>query len=122
MDNSVLSCFVLSPLPVYLYLDGNRYLSDSAVFRIILLINIKFTALVFALYIYRGMLLAFALFPENGRHLKGLYGECHLASVFAVGVVGYFPYVINTVNITIFYIRDCPMLKSEAGKFTPPAC
>ena len=43
-----------------------------------------------------------------------------LAATFGVGVVGYFPYVINIVRYHDILYPGLPVLKSEALKFTPP--
>ena len=114
---SFLLCFIA--VACLLYLDANRYFLILLASILIMLINIKFTALVFAAIFTAGALLVFYI---SNRRLafKRTFIVGALATIFALGVVGYFPYVINTVKYHDILYPGLPMLKSEALKFTPP--
>jgi hypothetical protein len=114
---SFLLCFIA--IACLLYKDGNRYFLMLLSSIIILLINIKFTALVFTCLFTGGMLLVFAITRKWQTFKRALLVSA-ISSVFAVGVVGYFPYMINILQYHDILYPGLPMLKSEAGKFTPP--
>jgi hypothetical protein len=102
-----------------LYLDVNRYFLILLSSILIMLINIKFTALVFAAIFTAGMLLVF-LISRRRQAFKRSFIVAALSAAFAIGVVGYFPYVINVVRYHDILYPGLPVLKSEALKFTPP--
>jgi len=85
-----------------------------------MLVNIKFTSLVFAAIFTAGLLMAL-LASQKYKAFKKSIMVAVLATAFSIGVVGYFPYVINTVKYHDILYPGLPMLKSEALKFTPPA-
>jgi hypothetical protein len=85
-----------------------------------MLVNIKFTSLVFAAVFTAGMLMTFLVTKKYKTFKKSILAAV-LATAFGVGVVGYFPFVINIVRYHDILYPGLPMLKSEALKFTPPA-
>jgi hypothetical protein len=114
---SFLLCFIA--IGCLLYLEADRYFLVLLASILIILINIKFTALVFAGIFTTGMLLAF-LVGKRWQAFKRAFIVSALSSIFAVGVVGYFPYMINIVQYHDILYPGLKVLKSEAGKFTPP--
>ena len=114
---SFLLCFIA--VACLLYQDADRYFLILLASVLIMLINIKFTALVFAAIFTAGMLLTFLVCRKRPAFKKSFIVAA-MATVFAIGVVGYFPYVINTVQYHDILYPGLPMLKSEALKFTPP--
>jgi hypothetical protein len=115
--SSFLLCFIA--VACLLYLDANRYFLILLSSILIILINTKFTALVFAGIFTTGMLLVFFL-SHRWKAFKRALIVSVLSASFAVGVVGYFPYMINILQYHDIFYPGLPMLKSEAGKFTPP--
>ncbi len=114
---SFLLCFIA--IACLLYLEANRYFLILLGSILIILINIKFTALVFAGIFTIGMLLAFFV-GKRWQAFKRAFIVSVLAAIFAVGVVGYFPYMINIVQYHDILYPGLKVLKSEAAKFTPP--
>jgi hypothetical protein len=114
---SFLLCFIA--VACLLYLEANRYFLVLLASILILLINTKFTALVFAGIFTTGMLLVF-LAGKRWQAFKKAFIVSTVATVFAVGVVGYFPYMINIVRYHDILYPGLKVLKSEAAKFTPP--
>ena len=114
---SFLLCFIA--VACLLYLDANRYFLMLLASILIIVINIKFTALVFAGIFTGGMLFTFFLCKRRQAFSRTFIVSA-IASVFAVGVVGYFPYMINIIQYHDILYPGLPMLKSEALKFTPP--
>jgi hypothetical protein len=114
---SFLLCFIA--VACLLYLDANRYFLMLLASILIMVINIKFTALVFGGIFTCGMLFTF-LACKKKQAFRRAFITSALATVFAVGVVGYFPYMINIVKYHDILYPGLPMLKSEALKFTPP--
>jgi hypothetical protein len=114
---SFLLCFIATAC--LLYLSADRFYGVLLASILIILVNIKFTSLVFAAIFTAGMLLVFLVSKKYALFKKSLI-VASLATVFGIGVVGYFPYVINTVQYHDILYPGLPMLKSEALKFTPP--
>jgi hypothetical protein len=114
---SFLLCFIA--IGCLLYMDTNRYFLSLLASILIILINIKFTALVFACIFTAGLLLVF-LVEKRWQAFKRAFIVSALASLFAIGVVGYFPYIINIVQYHDILYPGLKVLKSEAAKFTPP--
>jgi hypothetical protein len=114
---SFLLCFIATAC--LLYLSADRYYLILLASILIMLVNIKFTSLVFAAIFTAGMLLVFLVSRKYALFKKSLI-VASLATAFGIGVVGYFPYVINTVQYHNILYPGLPMLKSEALKFTPP--
>ncbi len=114
---SFMLCFIA--VACLLYLDVNRYFLILLASVLIMLINIKFTALVFAVIFTAGMLLVF-LISKRKQAFKRSFMVAALSTLFAIGVVGYFPYMINIVRYHDILYPGLPILKSEALKFTPP--
>jgi hypothetical protein len=114
---SFLLCFIA--IAWLLYLEANRYFLILLASILVILINIKFTALVFAGIFTVGMLLTFFV-CKRWQVFKRAFIVSVLATIFAVGVVGYFPYMINIVKYHDILYPGLKVLKSEAGKFTPP--
>jgi hypothetical protein len=115
--SSFLLCFIA--VACLLYLDANRYFLILLASILIILINIKFTALVFAGIFTFGMLGVFYLCKRRQAFKRALIVSM-LSATFSVGVVGYFPYMINILQYHDIFYPGLKMLKSEAGKFTPP--
>jgi hypothetical protein len=116
--SSFLLCFIA--LACLLFLDTNRYFFIMLASVLVIVINIKFTSLVFAAIFTAGMLLAFRAGRQWQSFKKALFVTL-LASVFAVGVVGYFPYTINIVRYHDIFYPGLKTLKKEAAKVTVPA-
>jgi hypothetical protein len=114
---SFLLCFIA--VACLLYLDADRYYLFLLASILIIVVNIKFTALVFAALFTSGMLAVFIV-SKKWMTFEKTFVVAVLATGFAVGVVGYFPYMINTVQYHDILYPGLPMLKSEALKFTPP--
>jgi len=114
---SFLLCFIA--IACLLYLEANRYFLILLASILIILINIKFTALVFAGIFTVGMLLIFFI-CKRWKDFRRAFIVSVLATIFAVGVVGYFPYMINIVQYHDILYPGLKVLKSEAAKFTPP--
>jgi hypothetical protein len=114
---SFLLCFIA--VSCLLFLDSNRYFLILLASILIIIINIKFTALVFAGIFTCGSLLVFWVCKRRQTFRK-VFIVSSLASVFAVGVVGYFPYMINILQYHDVLYPGLKVLKSEAAKFTPP--
>ena len=114
---SFMLCFIA--VAGLLHLDANRYFLILLSSILIILINIKFTAIVFAVIFTSGMLLIF-LIAKRRLAFKRSFIVAALSAGFAIGVVGYFPYVINAVRYHDILYPGLPVLKSEALKFTPP--
>lgn len=115
--SSFLLCFIT--VACLLYLEADKYFLILLASILIILINIKFTALVFAGIFTTGMLLAFIV-GKRWQAFKRAFIISSLAAIFAVGVVGYFPYMINIVQYHDILYPGLKVLKSEAAKFTPP--
>ena len=113
---SFLLCFIA--VACLLYLDTNRFFLILLASILIMVINIKFTALVFAGIFTCGMLLVF-LAAKCWQAFKKALIVSALATGFAVAVVGYFPYMINITKYHDILYPGLKMLKSEAAKFTP---
>ncbi|HEV3223980.1 MAG TPA: hypothetical protein VGZ90_13920 [Puia sp.] len=114
---SFLLCFIA--VACLLYLETNRYFLILLASILVILINIKFTSLVFAGIFTAGMLLAFIV-CNRWQAFKRTFFVSTMATIFAIGVVGYFPYMINIVRYHDILYPGLKVLKSEAGKFTPP--
>jgi hypothetical protein len=114
---SFLLCFIA--VACLLYLDANRFFLILLASILTIVINIKFTALIFAGIFSGGMLLVFRVCVRKQTFKKAFIVSA-LSSLFAVGVLGYFPYVINTVQYHDIFYPGLKVLKSEAAKLTPP--
>ncbi len=114
---SFLLCFIA--VGCLLYLDANRYFLILLSSILVILINIKFTSLVFAGIFTGGMLLAFFT-AKRRQAFRRAFIVSAVSAAFAVGVVGYFPYMINIIKYHDIFYPGLNVLKSEAGKFTPP--
>jgi hypothetical protein len=114
---SFLLCFIT--IACLIYLEANRYFLILLASILIILINIKFTALVFAGIFTTGMLLVFIV-GKRWQAFKRTFIVSSIATIFAVGVVGYFPYMINIVRYHDIFYPGLKVLKSEAAKFTVP--
>jgi len=115
--SSFLLCFLA--IACLLYQDPDRYFLTLLASILIIVVNVKFTALVFAGIFTSGMLLTFYVCKRKASFKKSFIVAA-VATGFAIGVVGYFPYVINTVQYHDILYPGLPKLKSEALKFTPP--
>ena len=114
--SSFLLCFIF--VGGLIYLDANRQYLILLASILIILINIKFTALVFAAVFTIGMLIVFYV-GKKRRAFRRAFIVCAIASAFSIGVVGYFPYVINTVQYHDAMYPGLKVLRKEALKFTP---
>jgi hypothetical protein len=114
---SFLLCFIA--VAGLLYLDANRHFLILLASVLVITINIKFTAFVFAGIFTVGMLAVFWV-SKKWTTCKRVIVVSALATGFAVIVVGYFPYMINILRYHDVLYPGLPMLKSEAAKFTPP--
>ncbi len=108
----------LMAVACFLWFDMSRYYGMLLASILVVVINIKFTAIVFAAVFVFGLLFIFLLFKSRKTFFQ-LAMVCALAAVFAVVVVGYFPYVINTVEYHDPMYPGMKMLQSEAAKQTP---
>jgi hypothetical protein len=115
--SSFLLCFIA--VACLLFLDTNRYFLFLLASILIIVINIKFTALVFAGIFTAGMLMVF-LVSKRRQAFKKVFVVSALASQFSIGVVGYFPYMINIISYHDIFYPGLKVLKSEAAKFTAP--
>ncbi|HTB24450.1 MAG TPA: hypothetical protein VK711_03725 [Puia sp.] len=115
--SSFLLCFIA--VACLLYLEADKYFLILLASILIILINIKFTALVFAGVFTTGMLLVFIV-GKRWQAFKRAFIVSALSAIFAIGVVGYFPYMINIVQYHDILYPGLKVLKSEAAKFTPP--
>jgi hypothetical protein len=114
---SFLLCFMAAA--GLLYFDANRYFLILLASILIIVINIKFTAIVFAGIFTFGMLGVFLIAKRRQSFRRTLIVSI-LATGFAIGVVGFFPYMINIIRYHDIFYPGLPMLKSEAAKFTAP--
>jgi hypothetical protein len=114
---SFLLCFIA--VACLLYKEADRYFLILLASILIVLINIKFTSLVFAGIFTFGMLLAF-IAGKRWQAFKRAFIVSATATIFAVGIVGYFPYMINIVKYHDILYPGLKVLRSEAAKFTPP--
>jgi hypothetical protein len=117
-----LCSFILCLIAVacLLFIHSDRFYLTLLASVLIVLVNIKFTALVFAAVFTAAMLMTF-LVAKKYKTFKKSIVVAAMATLFGVGIVGYFPYVINMVQYHDILYPGLPMLKSEALKFTPPA-
>lgn len=113
---SYLLCFVIAACLLYLEADRLYLILLGTVLMVIL--NIKFSAIVFAAVFCAGLLLALIA----GRQIKSFRKAlvvCFMATVIGIGVLGYFPYVINTVKYHDPLYPGVQMLESEVAKMSP---
>jgi hypothetical protein len=115
--SSFLICFIA--VTSLLYGNADRYFLILLASILIMVINIKFTAFVFAGIFTGGALLAFWVSKQRQTFRK-VFIVAALASGFAISVVGYFPYMINIFQYHDILYPGLKVLKSEAAKFTPP--
>ena len=113
---SFLLCFIV--VACFLFLEINRYYLLLLALILIMIINIKFTSIVFAFIFTFGMLFIF-LISKGWKAFKSLFIVCSIASAFAIGVIGYFPYVMNTLQFHDPLYPGMKVLQSEAAKQTP---
>jgi hypothetical protein len=113
---SYLLCFVVAAS--LLYLDADRLYLILLATLLMVVLNIKFSAIIFAAVFCAGLLLALMLSRQMKSFWKVLV-VCVLATGIGIGVLGYFPYVINTVKYHDPLYPGLPMLESEAAKVAP---
>ena len=113
---SFLLCFIV--VAGLIYMDADRYFLTLLASILILLINIKFTAIVFAAIFTLTMLFIFFI-NKRKASFKRAFFVSFFASVFAFGVVGYFPYVINIVRYHDVLYPGMKVLQFEAAKLSP---
>jgi hypothetical protein len=113
---SYLLCFLAAA--GLLYRNANRFYLMLLAMLLIIVLNIKFSSVVFAAVFSAGLLLALML-DRQIKSLKKVFVICVLATGFGVGVVGYFPYVSNTVHFHDPLYPGFHLLKSEAAKLAP---
>jgi hypothetical protein len=114
--SSLLLCFLA--IGCLLYWESNRYFLLLLASILVILINIKFTSVVFAA-IFSAGLLAALLIDRNIKTFKSVFLTCALSGIFAFAVVGYFPYIRNIVEFHDPLYPGMAMLKSEAAKNSP---
>jgi hypothetical protein len=93
--SSFLLCFII--VACFLYMDINRYYLLLLAGILIIMVNIKFTAIVFAAVFTIGLLVIFLL-SRGWAVFRKLLIVTSLSTAFAFGVVGYFPYITNTLH------------------------
>jgi hypothetical protein len=113
---SFLLCFIV--VAWFIFLDPNRFYLLLLASILIVVINIKFTSIVFGAIFTCGMLFIY-LVCKNRKAFQRTLIVSILATAFAVGIVGYFPYIINTVQYHDPLYPGMKMLQSEAAKQTP---
>ncbi len=113
---SFLLCFII--VAWFIFLDANRFYLLLLACILIVIINIKFTSIVFGAIFTFGTLIIY-LVTKNRKAFQRVLIVSILATVFAVGIVGYFPYVINSVQYHDPLYPGMKMLQSEAAKQTP---
>jgi len=113
---SFLLCFIV--VGWLLFLDPNRYFLVLFASILIIVINIKFTSIVFAAIFTIGMLFIF-LITKQKKTFQRTFIVAAVATIFAVGIVGYFPYIINLTRYHDVFYPGMKMLQSEAAKQTP---
>lgn len=114
--SSYLLCFLA--VAGLLYQNTNRVYLMLLAMLLIIVLNIKFSSVVFAAIFSSGLLLALIL---GGRikSLKKVFVVCVIAAGFGIGVVGYFPYVSNTIHFHDPLYPGFHLLQSEAAKLAP---
>lgn len=75
----------------------DRWIMLALCGAIVLMVNVKFTALVYAVLLSGGLLLLYFLYEKNGLWKKMII-PLGAAFLIGVGVVGYNPYITNTVT------------------------
>ncbi len=113
---SYLLCFALAAC--LLYLDADRLYLILMASVLMVVLNIKFSAIVFAAVFCAGLLLAL-LWSRQIKSFRKVLIACTLATGIGTCVLGYFPYVINTVKYHDPLYPGLPMLESEAAKIAP---
>lgn len=113
---SYLLCFLA--VAGLLYRNANRVYLMLLAMLLIIVVNIKFSSVVFAAIFSAGLLLALILAGQI-KSLKKVFVVCVIATAFAIGVVGYFPYVSNTIHFHDPLYPGLHLLQSEAAKLAP---
>ncbi|HZK63575.1 MAG TPA: hypothetical protein VFC34_05490, partial [Puia sp.] len=114
--SSYLLCFLA--VAGLLYRNTNRVYLMLLAMLLIIVLNIKFSSVVFAAIFSAGLLLALILGGQI-KSLKKVFVVCVIATGFGIGVVGYFPYVSNTVHFHDPLYPGFHLLQSEAAKLAP---
>ncbi len=113
---SYLLCFLA--VAGLLYRNANRVYLMLLAMLLVIVVNIKFSSVVFAAIFSAGLLLALILSGQI-KSLKKVFVVCVIATAFAIGVVGYFPYVSNTIHFHDPLYPGLHLLQSEAAKLAP---
>ncbi|MDP4130035.1 MAG: hypothetical protein Q8939_07725 [Bacteroidota bacterium] len=113
---SCLLCFLMAGC--LLYRDVNRFYLMLLAMLLIVVLNIKFSSVVFAI-IFSGGLLTALLISRQRKSFRKVFLVCALAAGFGVAVVGYFPYITNSLHYHDPLYPGLPMLQSEAAKLAP---
>ena len=113
---SLLLCFIM--IGALFFYEMNRYFLILLSSVLIVLINIKFTSVVFA-GIFAVGLFAALYFGKQAERLKKVFITSALAGIFAFAVVGYFPYIRNIVEFHDPLYPGMAKLKSEAARNSP---
>jgi hypothetical protein len=113
---SYLLCFIV--VGCLLYLDANRFHLLLLATVLMVVLNIKFSAIVIAAVFCAGLLLALIIGRQKQTFRK-VFIVCVLATGLGIGVVGYYPYVTNTIHYHDPIYPGLPLLQSEAARLCP---
>lgn len=92
---SLLSCLFLVCCMLYVEEDKYKYILFSAI--ILITVNIKFTSVVFTILFILGLIIAL-IYKKNIIKLKKVLISASLSLIIGICLVGYNPYVTNTIN------------------------
>ncbi|MFI5124795.1 MAG: hypothetical protein ACHQDF_05670 [Chitinophagales bacterium] len=119
VDGQLASCLLcLLVAGCLLYRDANRFYLILLAMILIVVLNIKFSSVVFAAIFSAGLLLALIVSGQK-KSSKKVFLVCALAAGFGIAVAGYFPYITNTIHDHDPLYPGLPMLQSEAAKLAP---
>ncbi|HTS45038.1 MAG TPA: hypothetical protein VMH01_11625 [Puia sp.] len=115
-----MASLLLSLLVVYclLFIDTNRFFLLLLAFILVILVNIKFTGIVFASVFSFGYI-AILLVNKRKIEARKIFITCALSAIIGIGLVGYFPYITNTISYNDPIYPGTDVLQKELAKQCP---
>ncbi|HTS45039.1 MAG TPA: hypothetical protein VMH01_11630 [Puia sp.] len=113
---SLLLCLLL--ICCFLFIDTNRAYLFLLASMLVIMVNIKFTAIVFA-GVFLFAFLAILLLNKKKIEARRVFFTCATAVILGIGFVGYYPYVTNTIDHHDPIYPGLDILQLEASKQYP---
>lgn len=113
---SLLLCMLL--ICCFLFIETNRFFLFFLASVLVITLNIKFTTIIFAAIFSFGFLTILVINKKFAEARK-VFIVCAASTILGIGLVGYFPYVTNTIDHNDPIYPGADVLQLEASKMYP---